>query len=67
VGVVDYTTFDPAVNTSVFSNVQSSLYWSASSSASNSALAWNVIFRNGFGNTSFKSFSFLVWCVRSGS
>ena len=33
VGVVDYTTSNPAVNTSVFTNVQSSLYWSATTDA----------------------------------
>ena len=67
VGVVDYTTFNPAAN-SVFSNVQTSNYWSATSDASfpTGANAWFVNFSNGnvlsvnTANTRF------VWCVRSG-
>lgn len=67
VGVVDYTIFIPAVNTSVFSNVQSSFYWSASSNASNSAGAWSVHFGDGSVDTLAKTTVNFVLCVRSGS
>ena len=54
-----------------FSNVQSSLYgsfyWSATTDASNSSLAWGVVFLFSGGVTSgIKSFDNFVWCARGG-
>jgi hypothetical protein len=66
VGVVDYTAFNPAVNTSVFSNVQSAGFWSASSFADSPAFAWFVDFFNGLVNFPSKSGNNFVWCARSG-
>ncbi len=49
-----------------FSNVQSSLYWSASTSAGNTSFAWEVGFYGGGVGTADRSLSFFVWCVRGG-
>ena len=51
-----------------FSNVQSSIYWSATTDASNSFLVWVVNFANGNVDAGFnKGNFFLAWCVRGGS
>ena len=47
-------------------SVQSSLYWSSSSRASNPAIAWGVDMSDGDGLNVGKSFAFYVWPVRSG-
>jgi hypothetical protein len=49
-----------------FSNVQSSHYWSATTSASNAGFAWGVFFDDGGVGGGGKSFSAFVWCVRGG-
>ena len=49
-----------------FSNVQSSTYWSASTSATDTSFAWDVIVRNGGVFTNPKSVPLFVWCVRDG-
>lgn len=51
-----------------FTGVQTALYWSASTSASNPAVAWNVHFSNGNVNDTAKTFGgfTLAWCVRGG-
>ena len=49
-----------------FTNVQSGIYWSATSNASNTVLAWSVVFFSG-GSVSrgiLKSSTAPVWCVR---
>ncbi len=65
--VVDVTTFQPAVNTSVFSNVQSAFYWSALTHAAPVTQAWGVHFTFGNVNSNPKSNHVFVWCVRNGS
>jgi hypothetical protein len=67
VGLVDTTFNNPVANTSVFSNVQSSLYWSATSYATNPAVAWRVSFNDGNVFTLSKTLTINVWCARSGS
>ena len=49
-----------------FSNVQSSTYWSATTVAISTSLAWHVIFIDGFVGNVGKSSAFHVWCVRGG-
>jgi len=51
-----------------FSNVQSSLYWSATTDASNSALAQVVFFVNGdvLVGRNKNNPGFFAWCVRGG-
>jgi Protein of unknown function (DUF1566) len=48
-----------------FTNVQSSDYWSATTSA-NSDTAWVVFFNDGFVGGDHKSITVYVWCVRGG-
>ena len=49
-----------------FVNVQSSLYWSATTVADDTAFAWDVRFSNGNVSTFNKTFTRFVWCVRAG-
>jgi len=49
-----------------FSNVQSSDYWSASTGAGSSSLAWVVLLGSGVVNDDNKSSTLYVWCVRGG-
>jgi hypothetical protein len=50
-----------------FLNVQSSFYWSATSSANNTDYAWAVGFDgSGFVSDGVKSSTNYVWCVRGG-
>ena len=49
-----------------FSNVQSSLYWSATTLAANTNAAWTVLFSNGIVTLGLKTGIFFVWCARGG-
>lgn len=49
-----------------FSNVQSSVYWSATTDASNTTGAWGVNFLFGGVGDGDKSGAHLAWCVRGG-
>jgi hypothetical protein len=55
-----------------FSNVQLSLYWSATTYAGDATFAWNVDFEQGGGGHAFHFYSknigsiLSVWCVRGG-
>jgi hypothetical protein len=50
-----------------FSDVQSSFYWSATTFATNSTIAWDVFFATGNpGFSSVKSETLFGWCVRGG-
>lgn len=50
-----------------FSSVQSSVYWSATTNATNASNAWDVNFNNGDVNTNNKTNTNFVWCVRGGA
>ncbi len=56
----------PFVPASVFPNVQSVSYWSATTNADYPAAAWVVIFTNGYVDIAIKSYPKQVWCVRGG-
>jgi hypothetical protein len=49
-----------------FLNIQSSIYWSATTSAANPTFAWFVNFGNGDVSAFEKNSAFHVWCVRGG-
>jgi hypothetical protein len=49
-----------------FSNVQSSYYWSANTSATVTSDAWVVLFFNGDVVGGGKRFTNIAWCVRGG-
>ena len=49
-----------------FSNVQLSRYWSATTDANDTSLAWTVFFNDGVVGTFVKTDDRFVWCVRGG-
>jgi hypothetical protein len=64
---------DPSISTGPtlpldhpFTNVQSSVYWSATTMAGNPKSAWLVFFDTGKVLYAFKTITFHVWCVRGG-
>ena len=72
--IVELTSLvDPANNNPAlpaghpFTNVLSSIYWSATSSAENPTFAWDVVLGNGFVSSSNKTNFNHFWCVRGGS
>ena len=64
--LVDPTAFNPSLPSGHPFTVQSSVYWSATTVANNSAVAWVVDFNNGLVGSLDRSFSGLAWCVRGG-
>lgn len=62
--IVDYGTFAPAIDATWFPNTVNSLYWSASSSLSNSGSAWNVSFQQGDIDTNSRTITLYVRLVR---
>lgn len=56
----------PFVPASVFTGVQSALYWSAAAAADDPSGAWLVSFSNGIVGIGNKSTSDPAWCVRGG-
>ena len=67
--LVNYGQISPAtwLNTQGFSNVQANYYWSSSTGASNTSLAWVVFFSYGLVYANGKSTtSYCVWPVRLG-
>ena len=49
-----------------FSDVQSSYFWSSTSNARNTGLAWFVYLGNGYVYSYYKTSSYYVWPVRGG-
>ncbi len=66
--LVDSTRSNPSLPPGQpFVNVQSSLYWSATTNASNTNLAWYGYFTDGYVMyDGIKNFFGFVWCVRGG-
>ena len=64
--LVDYTRSEPAIDTTIFTNVNSSYYWSASSYAYNSDDAWYVNFSDGYSSNNYKNYGKYVRLVREG-
>ena len=63
--IIDDTKSNPAIN-SVFTNVTSDFYWSATTVASNSSNAWNVNFNDGYDYWYSKAGGLYIRCVRGG-
>jgi hypothetical protein len=61
--LVDYSRYNPATK---MPNTSSSFYWSSTTGASNTPIAWGVDFYNGFDGYSNKSNSYYVRAVRGG-
>jgi hypothetical protein len=65
--LVDTTQTNPALPSGhPFQNVQSSFYWSATTSSRFTNAAWFVYIGDGVVNVTSKPFDFFVWCVRGG-
>lgn len=64
--LVDYTTYDPAVDVNFFPDTRSFRYGSSTSSADNTGHAWSVSFYGGYVDTSSKIADFYVRAVRGG-
>ena len=64
--VIDPSLPAPFVPASVFTGVQSFNYWSATTSADNPTLGWNMYFLSGYVFHAVKTDAYHVWCVRGG-
>ena len=64
--VIDPSLPAPFVPASIFTGVQSALYWSATTFAENPTDAWYVYFYNGNVSNASKTNTFHAWCVRGG-
>jgi hypothetical protein len=64
--LVDYSTYDPAIDTAIFPNTVSSYYWSSTTYAYDTYLAWLVYFYHGYDYYGNKSYSYYVRAVRGG-
>jgi len=64
--IVDNTKYDPAINTTYFPNTNSSYYWSSTTVAGYSSVAWGVSFDGGSVDGDDKSNGYYVRCVRGG-
>jgi Protein of unknown function (DUF1566)/S-layer homology domain len=62
--IVDYSRYNPTIDTAYFLNTQGSYYWSSSPVADSSSGAWFVHFGNGGGNWDYKNSRLYVRLVR---
>jgi uncharacterized repeat protein (TIGR01451 family) len=65
--IVEYSQYDPAIDTAYFPNCRSSYYWSGSTVANGPDYAWHVGFYGGGLYSSYKANLNYVRCVRGGS
>ena len=63
--IVEYQCVSPAINTMIFANAISNIYWSSSPYAGNGYSAWTVGFNDGYDGAEAKSNGFYVRLVRS--
>lgn len=64
--IVNYGAYNPAIHKEIFPGIKSSWYWSATSYAGDSTVAWVVDFSAGGVDGTYKTDSYYVRCVRSG-
>ena len=62
--IVDYGTYNPAIDTDYFPNTVSSWYWTSSPYASDSNNAWLVYFGNGNGSDVYRNYNGQLRLVR---
>jgi hypothetical protein len=63
--LVNYSKYDPAIDTDLFPDTKSSWYWTGTEVAGDSYYAWVVVFYYGSVDTSSKDGSFYVRPVRA--
>jgi len=66
VSIVDYSRFVPAIDTAFFPNTKSDRYWSSTTIAGYTGLAWGVGFYGGFVSYNDKTVAYYVRAVRGG-
>ena len=66
VSITDKSKVNPSINETYFKSVTSNYYWSSTTLASDSSLAWGVYFNYGYDGWYNKTSSYYVRCVRSG-
>ncbi|MBI5749112.1 MAG: DUF1566 domain-containing protein [Nitrospinae bacterium] len=66
ISIVNYGTYNHAINTTYFPNTNSSYYWSSTTVANYSSDAWSVNFSYGYVDGYGKSSSYYVRCIRGG-
>ena len=66
ISIADYTKYDPAIDRTVFPATTSSPYWSATPERNAPLRAWYVSFVNGLIETTIRTDSYGVRCVRGG-
>ncbi|MDR1988120.1 MAG: DUF1566 domain-containing protein [Candidatus Peribacteria bacterium] len=63
--MVDYTTYNPSINTAYFTDTNTSnRYWSSTTTANGTSYAWIVNFNYGYSGRDGKTYSNYVRCVR---
>jgi hypothetical protein len=63
--IVDYSRYDPAINTTFFPNTESNHYWSSTTDANTPVGVWGVFFGNGYVIYNSKSFGYVKSYVRA--
>jgi hypothetical protein len=66
ISIADYTHYDPTITTSMFPGTASIPYWSATPDRNSPQRAWYVSFLNGLIDTTLRTDSYGVRCVRGG-
>jgi hypothetical protein len=64
--LVDYSRFDPAINTTYFPDTAALIYWSSTTHAEYTDYAWYMDFYDGYDNYDSKSSDYYVRAVRGG-
>ena len=64
--IVDYSSYNPGIDSSYFPNTQSSRYWSASPITDSRDYAWQIYFGYGYDNYGNRSYDYYVRLVSSG-
>lgn len=62
--LVDYSRYNPTINTKYFPDTVSSYYWSSTTYAYNTYYAWGVYLHNGYDYNYYKNSSYYVRAVR---
>jgi hypothetical protein len=64
--IVDYSTYNPAIDTAIFPDTVSSYYWSSTTYANDTNNAWRVSFYSGNDYSNIKYNDYYVRAVRGG-
>lgn len=66
ISLADYTKYDPTIDTTAFPGTASAAFWSATTERDAPTRAWYVSFQSGVIETTNRSDSYAVRCVRGG-